>query len=76
VRPALIIDCRLLGEANPFGDDTIARFFDPEWTDHPCGPTGAVVLGAVARTARAHGGRVQIHRDGTVTFVVPRPLHE
>jgi hypothetical protein len=77
MRPALIIDCRLLGgDTTPLGDDAIARFFDPEWTDHPCGSAGAVVLGAVARTARAHGGRVQIHRDGTVTFVVPRPLRD
>jgi hypothetical protein len=32
------------------------------------------LLAAVARIARAHGGRVQAHSGGIVTFVIPRPL--
>jgi ParB family chromosome partitioning protein len=85
VRPALIINCRVVdcrvfdsrmrgGDDRPFSDETIARFFDANWREHPCGQGSATVLAAVARTARAHGGRVQLHADGTVTFVVPRPL--
>jgi hypothetical protein len=78
VRPALIIDCALR-----FGDSEVvvipeearARFFDPEWREHPCGDGGAQVLGALARIARAHGGRVQASANG-VTFVVPRPLSD
>ncbi|HEY7501281.1 MAG TPA: ParB N-terminal domain-containing protein [Vicinamibacterales bacterium] len=76
IRPALIVECRLRANFRPLGDAALARFFDPDWTEHPCGHTGAQVLAAVARVARAHHGRVQAHADGAVTFVVPRPLSD
>ena len=37
---------------------------------------GAVALAALAKTARAHGGRVQVRDNGAVLVVVPRPLDE
>lgn len=76
VRPALIVDCRLLAGSC---DLTIApveaadRFFDAEWDEHPAGAAGALCLAALMRVARAHGGRVQATHTG-ITFVVPRPL--
>jgi ParB/RepB/Spo0J family partition protein len=77
IRPALIVDCRLRGsDCKPLGDETLARFLDPEWTEHPCGPFGGSVLAAAARTARLHHGRMQVHANGAVTFVVPRPLSD
>ena len=77
VRPALILTCRLeRSSGRPLDDVATGRFFDPGWTGHPCGPTGAVKLGALAKTARAHGGRVQVREDGEVLVVVPLPLAE
>jgi ParB-like nuclease family protein len=78
VRPALIIDCEWrLDAAGPIviPDDARDRFFDSEWLGHPCGQSGATLLAMLARTARAHGGRVQAGVSG-VTFVLPRPLSE
>lgn len=78
VRPALIIDCEWrLDAARPIviPDDARDRFFDSEWLGHPCGQSGATLLAMLARTARAHGGRVQAGVSG-VTFVLPRPLSE
>ncbi len=75
VRPALIVDCRLCtADDRVLSDEAVARFFESSWQDHPCGPSAAAILAAVARVARAHSGRVQVRPDGTVTFVVPRPL--
>jgi hypothetical protein len=87
IRPALIVDCALRGDCalpggagEPAGEGehvleeaVRARFFDAEWSEHPCGESGARTLAALARIARAHGGRVQAHASG-VTFVVPRPI--
>ena len=78
VRPALLIDCAWRGRASDaivIADEARARFFDPDWREHPCGESGARVLAMLARTARAHGGRVQAGISG-VTFVVPRPLSD
>jgi len=76
VRPALIIDCQLRDAGVAIGDEAAERFFDAAWSDHPAGPDGAVMLAAVARIARAHGGRVQARSGGMVTFVLPRPLSD
>jgi len=76
VRPALIIDCSLRDFDARLTDEAVARFFDVDWVEHPCGPAGARVLAALARTAKAHGGRVQVQSSGAVTFVVPRPLSD
>jgi hypothetical protein len=74
VRPALIID--VSNDTTVVDADAFGRFFDAEWSEHPCGAAGAVMLAGVARAARLHGGRVDV-RIGTpsgcsVTFVVPR----
>jgi hypothetical protein len=88
VRPALILECHVSGGSPSAGsmvpdvrpvlpvlnDDALARFFDAEWQEHPCGPSGGLMLAALAKTARAHGGRAQVQSPGTVMFVVPRPL--
>ena len=75
IRPALIVEC-LLHDSDPEpGPEALARFFDPAWREHPAGTQGAVLLGALAHTARAHGGRVDVKAVGKgclVTFVVPR----
>jgi hypothetical protein len=75
IRPALIVEC-LLHDSDPEpGPEALARFFDPDWREHPAGSQGAVLLGALAHTARAHGGRVDAKAVGKgclVTFVVPR----
>jgi hypothetical protein len=76
VRPALIIDCSLRDFEARLTNEAVARFFDADWVEHPCGPAGARVLAALARTAKAHGGRVQAQSSGAVTFVVPRPLSD
>jgi hypothetical protein len=76
VRPALIVECQLREAGVEIDEDAAARFFDGAWTDHPAGADGAVMLAAVARIARAHGGRVRAQRGGAVTFVVPRPLSD
>lgn len=78
VRPALIIECRWrrdAGEPMIISDEVRGRFFDPDWNEHPCGESGARVLAMLARTARAHGGRVQAGESG-VTVVLPRPLSD
>ena len=76
VRPALIVECRLVHEGRDLPiapDERAVRFFDPEWPEHPCGAAGALSMAALMRVARAHGGRVQA-AETRVTFVVPRPL--
>ena len=78
VRPALIVECRLVHDGRDLAiarDERLDRFFDAEWVEHPCGAAGALSMGALLRTARAHGGRVQVMDTG-VTFVVPRPLSD
>jgi len=76
VRPALIVECRLVHDGRDLTiarDERLERFFDSEWLEHPCGASGALSMGALMRIARAHGGRVQVGHTG-VTFVIPRPL--
>jgi hypothetical protein len=75
VRPALILECHLRGGI-PVGDESLRRFFDAGWTDHPAGADAAIMLAAAARIARAHGGRVQVQSGGAVTFVIPKPLSD
>lgn len=36
------------------------RFFDAEWTDHPAGPSGVLLLAAARKIALAHGGNLEI----------------
>jgi hypothetical protein len=77
VRPALIVECRVRGGGDTIlDDDEVARFFDAGWDAHPFGSDGAMVLGALQRIARLHGGRVQVRSNAAVTFVVPRPLSD
>jgi hypothetical protein len=76
VRPALIIECQLRDAGVTIDDVAAERFFDASWSDHPAGADGAVMLGALSRIARAHGGRVQAQSGGVVTFVLPRPLSD
>ncbi len=75
VRPALILQA-LLHETDPeLSPEALARFFDAGWREHPCGTNGGPMLAALAQTARAHGGRVDVKAAGQgclVTFVVPR----
>jgi hypothetical protein len=75
IRPALIVECRL-HDCDPVpGLEALARFFDAGWREHPAGAQGAMLLGALAHTARAHGGRVEAKaaaKGCLVTFVVPR----
>lgn len=78
VRPALIVECRLRHEGREqviAQDEALVRFFDADWAEHPCGPSGARSLAALVRIARAHGGRVQASPT-LVTLVVPKPLTE
>jgi hypothetical protein len=78
VRPALIVECRLRQgsrEQNLGQDDALGHFFNAEWPEHPCGPSGARSLAALFRVARAHGGRVQA-APTVVTVVIPKPLTE
>ena len=80
VRPALIVHCRLRRDGREqvlaSGDsEDLTRFFDASWTGHPCGPAGAQSLAALARVARAHGGRVQASPT-VVTLVIPKLLSE
>lgn len=74
IRPALIVECQLRGGGFSIREAALQGFFDATWPEHPAGPEGAIMLAAVARIARAHGGRVQVQDGGIVTFVVPRPL--
>jgi hypothetical protein len=75
IRPALIVEC-LLHDSDPeLSAETLARFYDAGWREHPCGTHGGPILAAFALTARAHGGRVDVKpaaRGCLVTFVVPR----
>ena len=75
VRPALVVEC-LLHESDPkLSPEALARFFEAAWREHPCGTSGGPILAALAQTARAHGGRVDVKaaaRGCLVTFVVPR----
>ena len=78
VRPALIVECRLVHDGREqliAQDDALVRFFDADWEGHPCGTAGAHALGALFRVARAHGGRVQA-TPTVVTVVIPKLLTE
>ncbi len=75
IRPALIVECRLHESDPELGPEALQRFFEAGWREHPCGRHGAPLLAALAQTARAHGGRVDVKLVGKgclVTFVVPR----
>jgi signal transduction histidine kinase len=76
IRPALIVE--VAQDAVDVDPDAIQRFFEGDWREHPCGASGALRLAATARTARLHGGRVDVKavspRGCAVTFVIPRPL--
>ena len=37
-----------------------ARFFDADWPDHPAGASGAMLLAAARKIARAHGGGLDV----------------
>jgi signal transduction histidine kinase len=37
-----------------------ARFFDADWVDHPAGASGAMLLAAARKIARAHGGGLDV----------------
>lgn len=37
-----------------------ARFFDADWSEHPAGPSGALLLAAARRIAVAHGGHLEV----------------
>ena len=37
-----------------------ARFFDADWVDHPAGASGALLLAAARKIARAHGGALEV----------------
>lgn len=37
-----------------------ARFFDADWADHPAGASGALLLAAARKIARAHGGGLEV----------------
>lgn len=37
-----------------------ARFFDADWADHPAGASGAMLLAAARKIARAHGGDLNV----------------
>jgi hypothetical protein len=53
IRPALVVEC-LLRECDPeLSVEALARFFEPGWREHPCGPNGGSILAALAHTARA-----------------------
>jgi hypothetical protein len=75
IRPALIVEC-LLHDSDPeLSPETLARFFEAGWLEHPCGINGGPILAALAQTARAHGGRADVKaaaKGCLVTFVVPR----
>ena len=64
IRPALILQS-LLHETDPeLSPEALARFFDAGWREHPCGTNGGPMLAALAQTARAHGGRVDVKAAG------------
>jgi ParB-like nuclease family protein len=73
VRPALIV--QIAQDVKGLAPETVARFFDAGWADHPCGVSGAVMLACAAAAARLHRGRAGMRLTSTgslVTFVVPR----
>ena len=75
IRPALIVECLLHASEPELGPEALARFFDADWREHPGGTQAATLFGALAHTARAHGGRVDVKaaaKGCLVTFVVPR----
>ncbi len=78
VRPAVIVDAAIENAEIDLTSDVAKQCFDPGWHDHPCGASGAVVLGAVRKVAQLHGGRAGVHahtRNGwTMTLVLPKPL--
>jgi hypothetical protein len=78
VRPAFIVQCVLRDADAELSQEALKRFFDADWREHPCGMSGAQMLGAAAKTARVHGGRIEVlarpPKGCAVTFVVPRPL--
>ncbi|HSC28630.1 MAG TPA: ParB N-terminal domain-containing protein [Vicinamibacterales bacterium] len=75
-RPALIVDATQ--EEAALSDEDVRRFFDGEWSGHPAGASGALMLAGALRVARLHGGRADVRvldpKGCTLTFVVPRPL--
>jgi ParB-like nuclease family protein len=76
IRPALIIEMTVPDAE--LSAQTVQRFFDGEWREHPAGPSGSLLLAGAARVARLHGGRADIRASDpkgcVVTFVIPRPL--
>jgi hypothetical protein len=78
VRPAFIVHCLLKESAVDLDTESLTRFFDAEWTDHPAGKSGAKMLAATAKVAALHGGRVDVQQRAPkgcfAIFVVPRPL--
>jgi ParB-like nuclease domain len=78
VRPAFIVQCMLKESAVDLDTESLTRFFDAEWTDHPAGKSSAKMLAATAKVAALHGGRVDVQQRAPkgclATFVVPRPL--
>lgn len=73
-RPALMIE--IVASGISLSEDTLSAFFEPSTTCHPAGTEGALLLGAAARIARAHGGRADVQRsaDGEIValFVFPK----
>jgi hypothetical protein len=80
VRPALVVESTLVHADAELTADAMRRFFDPDWAEHPCGSSGARILAAAAKVARAHGGRIEARfrtpKACVVIFVVPRPLSD
>lgn len=74
VRPAIILEATLVGEA---AASSVDRFLDIDWEEHPAGRPGTIMLAAALESARLHGGRLTARRaEGglSLTFVVPQPL--
>jgi hypothetical protein len=74
VRPALILQATVRGEA---GAIRVDRFLDTHWPEHPAGPAGAMMLSGALHSARLHAGRLTVRATGdglALTFVVPQPL--
>ena len=74
IRPAIILDAALVGEA---AAGSASRFLDIRWPEHPAGRPGTIMLAAALQSARLHGGRLSVRPiEGGValTFVAPQPL--
>ena len=74
IRPALIVECRL-DESDPELGPEALRGFSKLAGVNIRAARVAPLLAALAQTARAHGGRVDVKPVGKgclVTFVVPR----